>query len=130
MLDTNILISASFWFGNPKTIIELSLKNKIMVFSSEEMLGEYRAILERDFFEEPASVLVRDKLVRSFSTVLKPAQKVFAVEDLDDNKVLEIALEAKADFIISGDRHLLKLKEFNRIRIVSAREFLELAGFA
>jgi len=46
-------------------------------------------------------------------------------EDPDDNKILEAALEAKADYIISGDRHLLKLKVFRGIKIAKARQFLE-----
>lgn len=46
-------------------------------------------------------------------------------EDLEDNKILEAASEAKADYIISGDKHLLKLKEFKGIKIVKAKEFLE-----
>jgi predicted nucleic acid-binding protein len=44
--------------------------------------------------------------------------------DKDDNKIIEAAVEAKADFIISGDKHLLEMKKYQRIKIVSPSQFL------
>jgi predicted nucleic acid-binding protein len=55
-----------------------------------------------------------------------PKDRIFLVrEDPQDNRILECAVEGKADFIISGDNHLLNKKEFNGIRIVNAKEFIE-----
>jgi len=46
-------------------------------------------------------------------------------EDTEDNRVLECALEARADFIVTGDKHLIKIREYKDVRIVRASEFLE-----
>ncbi len=65
--------------------------------------------------------------VASFSQIIQPRTKVDAVkEDPTDNKFLEAAMEADADYIVSGDKHLLKLKEFSGIKIVKAKQFLEM----
>jgi predicted nucleic acid-binding protein len=61
----------------------------------------------------------------SFSKIIVPVEKVSVAIDPDDNKVLEAALEANADFIVSGDKHLLNLKEFKGVRILTAKEFLD-----
>ena len=61
------------------------------------------------------------------SYLVEPKNKVNAIkEDHMDNIVLETALEGKADYIISGDGHLLKLKEFKGTKIVNSKEFLDL----
>lgn len=58
--------------------------------------------------------------------IIEPKTKITEIrEDPEDNKILEAALEAKADYIVSGDWHLLKLKEFKGIKIMKARQFLE-----
>jgi predicted nucleic acid-binding protein len=63
----------------------------------------------------------------SFSLPVDITQKIFAVQDdPDDNKFLECALQCKADYIISGDTHLLDLKEFEGIKILRAAEFLKI----
>jgi predicted nucleic acid-binding protein len=49
-------------------------------------------------------------------------------DDPDDNRVLECAVEGKADFIVSGDRHLLRLGSYEAIEIVTVRQFLETTG--
>ncbi len=73
---------------------------------------------------KPEDVL--GEIVR-ISSIVNPKIKVNVVaEGPDDNKFLECALESRADFIVSGDKHLLRFREFKGIKIVSAREFLEL----
>ena len=64
-----------------------------------------------------------DKII-SLSTIIEPNEKIFVCEDVDDNIILECALEGKVNFIISQDDHLLKLREFRGIRIVAPEEFL------
>lgn len=67
---------------------------------------------------------------KTISVVVKPEARIDAVrEDPDDNRVLECALEARADLIVTGDRHLLKMRRYGGTRIVKASEFLETPGF-
>jgi predicted nucleic acid-binding protein len=69
------------------------------------------------------------KFIVRFSYLIEPTIKVFACEDKDDNKVLEAALEVKADYIVSGDDHLLSLKEFEGIPSLEVKDFLKLVWF-
>jgi predicted nucleic acid-binding protein len=64
--------------------------------------------------------------IRGYATVVHPKEKISAVlEDEPDNRILECAVEAKAQFVVSGDSHLKTLKQFRDIQIVSPREFLD-----
>ena len=61
-----------------------------------------------------------------FANLIEPKQKVDVVkDDSDDNKVIECAIESSSDYIITYDRHLLKLKEHKRIKIVKPEELLK-----
>ncbi|MFA7133377.1 MAG: putative toxin-antitoxin system toxin component, PIN family [archaeon] len=125
VLDTNILISASYWFGNPKRIVDCVLNKKIIAYSSVELIEEYKNSIIRDFDETKEIAESKAAFFELIFQLIQPIQKVFACEDKDDNKVLEVAVCANANFIISGDKHLLKMNEFNGIKIVTARQFIE-----
>ena len=63
------------------------------------------------------------------STIVEPKQSFNVVEDdSDDNKIIECAVEGDVDYIVSQDKHLLKLKEFNGIRIITPEEFLKIVS--
>lgn len=127
VFDTNIIIYASFWNGNPYWATQLVLENKIKCFSSQELINEYKHAVFRDFQISEVQLNIRIKDLLSAITLVNPQEKVFTViDDPDDNKVLETALEAKADYVVSGDKHLLKLKEFRGIKILTAKEFLDI----
>ena len=128
VLDTNILISATFWIGQPYEITRLAAGKKIACFTSIEILDEYARILKRDFKQEPVQIEEKVKAIMLFSQMADPLVRINKIkEDPDDNKILEAAVEAKADFIVSGDGHLLKLKCYKGMRILTAKtakEFL------
>ncbi|MEI7961554.1 MAG: putative toxin-antitoxin system toxin component, PIN family [archaeon] len=80
----------------------------------------------RDFETSEYYLLAKINKALESIILVNPREKVFAVvEDPDDNKVLEVAIEANVDFIVSGDKHLLKLKEFRGINILTAKDFLD-----
>jgi len=126
--DTNFLISATQWENSVghKVLINIIL-NGWEIFSTKEILEEFSEVLARDFqysLEESEGIM---RKVLCFLSLVEPKIKLDIVkEDSDDNIVLECAVEAKADYILSYDNHLLKLKEFNGIKIVKPEEFLSL----
>ena len=127
VVDTNILISASFWRGNPYKIIALGIERKVKIFSSREILEEYAASLRRDFKTPEKEINERINLLLGFVKIVEPKTTVSVVEDdPDDNKIIEAALDANARFIVTGDKHLLKIKKFKGIEIVTPKEFLEM----
>ena len=130
VIDTNTLISALGWKeGNPRKVLELCILGKCRLMESLDLIKEVVSVISRhklNFIavEEKNQFLV---FLLQISSLVKPKEKINAVkEDSKDNIVLECAVEAKADYIVSGDQHLLKLKEFKGIKIITAKEFLDL----
>ena len=120
VFDTNVLLSATLWDKSEaqKLLFEL-IKADASIYSSVEILSEYKKVLKRDFNytdEEIASIL---ETVLATLTLVEPLEKVHVVEDdPENNKIIECALAAHAEYIISYDPHLLNLKEYRSIKIV------------
>ena len=114
-VDTNFLVSATQWDYSVSYKLLLKLiKNNDMIFSTKEILDEFAEVLKRDFLynEEDIQNILEKAL--QFLTLVTPNQKVDAIkEDADDNKIIECALEGNVDYILSYDKHLLNLKEYN-----------------
>ena len=126
VLDTNVFVSSVFWLGNPHRIIELAIDRKIEVYTSTEILAELEKVLNRDFHENHKFIERQIALILEFAKIVRPFDKVNVVKaDYDDNKIIECALAAKADFIVSGDSHLYDLKVIVGIKIVKPKEFLD-----
>lgn len=125
VFDTNVLISATLWDNSEaQKILFKCIKNDIKIFSSKEIIEEYKRILERDFdYRDEEIREILEKVFRFLSLVI-PKNKVDIVkEDSDDNKIIECALESNADYIITYDKHLLNLKSYNGIKIIKPDEF-------
>jgi len=101
------------------------IKENIQIFSSQEIIEEYREILARDFDykeQEIGEILER---VLQFLILVIPHEKFNIIkEDPEDNKIIECAVESDAEYIISYDNHLLKLKEYKWIKIFRPEEAL------
>jgi len=129
VLDTNTIISAIGWkHSKPRRILEACLSGKYLLVESPGLLKEFAAVMERPKFgfipEEQKKELVT-RLI-NYCEIVEPTKKINIIKsDPSDNKVLECALEGKAQYIVSGDNHLLRLKVYMGIRIVTAAEFLE-----
>jgi len=128
VLDTNILISALGWKGKPKLIFEKILNGELELIISDKQSEEIIEVLDYpkfNFSNEQKSSFIN--ILLEVSTLIK-IDKIFDVikEDPDDNIIITSAVIGKADYIISGDEHLLKLKEFKRVKILNANDFLSL----
>lgn len=119
--DTNVLVSGLLFGGNCRAVIGMVAKGRIDGFTSNALLAELEGVLLRPKFGLEASQVaaIVDLVRRTFMTV-SPREAVTAViDDPDDNAVLEAALAAGADLVVSGDEHLLRLGEFRGIRMIS-----------
>lgn len=128
VLDTNIFISGIFWDGNYcSQIIDKWRNNKVVLASSLDIIQElvrtlhdFRIKMPDEMIEEWQNTIVEN------SIIVIPTEKFRIVkEDPSDDKFIEAAVEGKADYIITQDKHLLKLKEFRGIKIVKPEELLE-----
>jgi putative PIN family toxin of toxin-antitoxin system len=127
VLDTNIFISSIFWRGNPHIIVRMAGKGQCTVYISKEIYAEIRKVLARDFDLDKNAIDFLINSINLFTHLIDPVEKLNVLTySPDDNKILECAVACKADFIITGDNHLLKLREFRKIKIISPKEFLML----
>jgi putative PIN family toxin of toxin-antitoxin system len=127
-LDTNTLVSATIARGKEYALFELAKKGKFRLLISLSILLEYKRIISAGRFGYTSEFV--EELVSSIlgtSDLVFPEIKLDVVkEDPNDNKILECAVAGKADFIVSGDKHLLKLKKYKGIKIVRTSDFLTL----
>jgi len=128
VIDTNILVSATLFGGNPEKVLDLVEEGKIKIFISEEILEEFKRVLQRKFGFSLDMTEVTASAIKEISTLVTPTQRLNVIKKKEvDNRVLECAVEGKAQYIISGDkRHLLPLREYQGIKILSPAEFLEI----
>ena len=128
VLDNNILISALGWInGNEATVLDLCYKDRIKLLLSPDLLKEFDSVVLRDKFGFSLSEIEDfvDSLIK-IGIFVNPKERVNIAIDEDDNRILELAYEGKAEYIVTGDDHLLKIKEFKGIKILKASEFLKL----
>lgn len=125
VFDTNIFLSAFIFGGNPEKLFELARAKRVHLFTSPRILAKFADRLRGKFGWSEDDVVEAIKTVGYSSELVKPTQRLNVLEDDADNRILECALEAGANFIVSGDMHLLQLKEFELIPIVKAADLLE-----
>lgn len=128
VLDTNVLVSALLFKGELSKLL-FPLKKFILLFS-EETLNEFIKVLHYPKFS-----LTEDEIEYLLQFEILPYSKIVEVTfkfdkeicpNKDDQKFLELAVSAKANYIITGDKDSLNLKEINKIKILSPKGFLSL----
>lgn len=127
VLDTNVFISALFWQGSPYKLLQKGLNGDFAVFTSTEILDEVRdkLINKFNFPLDDADNFIEIITVNSSITEEKIKLNVVK-KDSSDNKIIECAFISNVDYIVSGDKHLLDLKQYRKIRILSPQEFLKI----
>ena len=126
VLDTNVVIS-SFFGGHAQAIINLWLEGKFQLCLSAAIMAEYRAILAEHVSPDYLGFIIETlEMASNVSQLAELPQLSVIAEDPSDNRFLECALAAKADYLVSGDHHLLQLVEFKGTKIVPPAEFMRL----
>jgi len=127
VLDTNVFISGVFFSGPPYEILKACIDKRIQIIISSEILQEYKRVGEELMHRYPEIEII--PILKSFS---KNAISISASRlphpvcvDPDDDKFLECAVTGNAERIISGDRHLLDINDFQGIKIVKPRMFVD-----
>ena len=126
-VDTNVLVSALGWNGAEAAVIEMVLEYKVELCISTQILNEfYRVIKYPKFgFTDKEVDGYIGRLLTS-AVFVEPTPRINAVTaDPDDNIIIECAVEGKSSYIISGDKHVLQLQEYEGIKILNASDFLK-----
>lgn len=129
VIDTNIVVSGLLRpKGAPAAILDSATAKRFRCFISESLLEEYSDVLARDYLHLDQDRAAR--FVKAFYDVailVVPRKKVMAARDPDDNRVIECAFEARADFVVTGNTRDFPL-QFHGVRIVIPRDFLVVLG--
>jgi len=127
-VDTNVLVSALLFGGPPEEIINLARRGEVELVVSTDILLELSAVLKGKFEWPDPEVADAIRAIGYCSELVKPEVAIKEIEDEADKRVLECAVDGEADFIVSGDHHLLGLESYRGIRILKARELLDALG--
>jgi len=127
VLDTNVFVSGIHWSGSSEKVLRVWMNNDFELVSSLPIIEELiRILMNFKVPLEPDDISWWESLILEKSIIVIPTEKVNVVIDIDDNKFVEAALEGKAEYIVSQDKHLLVLKEYRRIKVLHPDEFLKL----
>jgi|SRR3989344_2249762 len=128
VLDTNVLISGIHWKGDSNQILRKWFNKELEVISSLPIIEELvRILMSFKVPMTPEDITAWEDLILEKSIIVIPDNKLEIIkDDPDDNKFLEAAVQGKAEFIISQDKHLLKIIEYERIKIVHPKDFIKM----
>ena len=124
VIDTNVVISGTFFGGYPGRVVEAVAENKIKACASASITEEYNEIV-KEIIDRKQGKLKKDLLDLFIANleIIEPTTEVQVSRDPDDDKFIECAIDAKALFIVSGDQDLLDIGKYNGVEIITAAEF-------
>jgi len=125
VLDTNVFVSGIFWKGDSNMTLAAWKEMKFTLVISAELISEITKVLNdfkiklpKNMIEEAVGLIIRN------SILVEPKEKINVVkDDTKDNMFIEAAVSGDVSYIVSQDKHLLRLKEFRGIKIICPVEF-------
>ncbi len=128
VIDTNVFISGIFWKGNYcSQIINVWSDKKFFLVTSMETLEEFIGILKKFRIKlADENIMAWKNRVLINSIIVKPLFQLNIYSDLTDNKFIEAACEGQAEYIVTQDKDLLNIEEYQGIKIIKPEEFLKI----
>lgn len=127
VFDSNIFISSIVYGGKPRQIFQSAIEGKVELYVSREILEEVEEVLQRPKFKyhfQMVDLVITE--IHNIAKIVIPKKKInYIKDDPQDNIIIECAVEAKSDYIVTGDEHLLGLKAYKNIQILNPAEFLQ-----
>lgn len=125
VIDTNVVASAIFFGGHPRTLLEMLMEHRVDAYISKEILEEYRETIRYLIGKYPRKqVSVPLTQIISACRMIEPASEIKICRDPDDDKFIACALDAHCIYIVSGDKDLLSVRQYQGIQIVTVADFL------
>jgi hypothetical protein len=129
--DTNVIISGLIAHsGGPYELLEAWCRGEFVLLVSEAIVSKVTEVLGRPFFRNKRGITEEDiarvrEVLGTDAVVVSPKSHLQVIEDdPDDDRILECALDGEADYLVSGDHHLLGLRRYRGISVVTTRQFL------
>lgn len=131
VLDTNVVVSGLLYAGKPQLLLQKARHSLIELYTSDMLLVELHEVVERHKFARkiellrttPSSMIVAYLAIVNLVSVSEAKRVV--VRDHDDDEVIACAVAANADFVITGDRHLLEMGRHHEIQIITVSDALD-----
>jgi putative PIN family toxin of toxin-antitoxin system len=126
VIDTNVVVSAIFFGGRPKELIEKLVLQKFDAYASVDIVTEYKETVEElcsRFASKPGRIPLTE--IISLMKIIEPVTHIDVCRDPDDNKFIECACDAKCLYIVSGDKDLLSVNKYKDVQILTVAEFLD-----
>ncbi len=127
VVDTNVIASAIFFGGKPQSIINLIMNGRIDAFVTKEILEEYTDTinyLKNKYPGKKSRIPLIE--IEEKCNVIESHSSIHICRDPDDNKFIECAQDSACYYIVSGDKDLLSIRNYNGIKILTVTKFLEL----
>ena len=125
VIDTNVIASAIFFGGKPRELLGMVVNQDLQAFASPEIVTEYQETVDELCTKYPGKpTRLPLTLIISAMKLVDPATRIPVSPDPDDYKFIECAVDAKCLYIVSGDKDLTSLKNYQDIQIVTVAEFL------
>ena len=131
VFDTNVIVSALLTEeGLPALLLDLATDKKIQLFYSPDLMTEYEEVLRRDKFGLPEEKIRKalDEIKQTSIEVIPTQILTILTRDPKDNRILEASQEAKADYLITGNKRHFPFTKFQKTWIVTPREFIAREG--
>jgi uncharacterized protein len=128
VIDTNVFVSY-FWGGNPRKVVDLWIEDRFVLLFSPAIIEEIGETLLAVGVEEEKVVKLCEMILLKAKMII-PKRRLYIVQnDPADNKFLECAVDGRANYLVTGDSHLLKLKKIGRTKIMCPADFLKVSEF-
>lgn len=126
VVDTNVLISGVFFGGFPKKVLTSIVDKKFIACATVEIIEEYEEIVQEMIARRQGHINknILAPLIKTME-IIEPISNVRISRDPDDDKFIGCAKDSGALYIVSGDKDLLVLRQYDNIQIVTAKEFCE-----
>ena len=125
VFDTNIFISALVFPGSvaEKAIFKI-IEGEDILLISKQILKEILSVLSKKFSGDKEAISRVAVNLSEIAEMVNPTVRIRVLKDEPDNRILECAVSGKADVVVSGDKKMLKLKEYEGVKIISLKEYL------
>jgi putative PIN family toxin of toxin-antitoxin system len=126
VIDTNVVVSGIFFGGKPAELLKLVLNHELSTVATQEILDEYQDTIDY-LLEKYNGRKLNFSTTPIFSSmeIIKPSIRLKICRDPDDDKFISCAIDGKCLYIVSGDKDLLTLKQYQQIQIVTVAEFFQ-----
>ncbi len=127
VFDTNIFISAFVVPGSraEKALLKI-IEEEDSLLISKEIIDEVLSVLSSKFGRDREGLSHVAVTLSELAEVVKPARRMKVLKDEPDNRIVECAIDGKADLLVTGDKKILQLREYKGVKVISLKEYLEL----